>query len=332
MQNKEFEEKTIPFLMSGWITLGIALLALGLSINYCYQYVHGLSHGEDVSVLIILKYIAFGLVLPGILLVGNTTLNINEGKVYTFQGNYKGTLRKPGYWWVPFWWGVYSERDLSDKTLETKVLEITDADGNPIHIACQVFYREDNTAQASFAVSDTGSYLISATEKGLRHIASKHPLDTDHDDAQPTQAATEESGNNNTTKPTSLRGSMDETANELIQAMQEKFTNAGCIITDVAFSRLNYAPEIAQAMLQVQAAYQTGRARKKITESAVNIADETVKALQQKGVSFSDDQKANFVTALTVTLVSHQPVTPTVHVGGTMSGVNTPNSKVDDEE
>ena len=232
-------------------------------------------------------FVAFGL----------TLVNPNQSKVVVLFGNYKGTLRRHGFYWVnPF--SVRKAVSLRAHNFNSDKLKVNDLRGNPIEIGAVVVWRVRDTAQAAFDVENYESYVEVQTESALRHLASTHPYDSPHD------------------TETSLRGSSDSVNHELQQELEQRLQMAGIEVLEARLSHLAYAPEIAGAMLQRQQAEAIIDARTRIVEGAVGMVQMALEQLHAQGVvSLDEERKAQMVSNLLVVLCSERGTQPVVNAG-----------------
>ena len=184
---------------------------------------------------IVLMFTLVGIPFAVLVFLGLTLVNPNQSKVVVLFGNYKGTLKQHGFFWVnPF--SVRKPVSLRAHNFNSDKLKVNDLRGNPIEIGAVVVWRVRDTAQAAFDVENFESYVEVQTESALRHLASSHPYDAPHDEA------------------TSLRGSGDAIHEELKRELEQRLQMAGIEVLEARLSHLAYAPEIAGAMLQRQQA------------------------------------------------------------------------------
>jgi hypothetical protein len=237
--------------------------------------------------------------IPGtiLLLRGLVIVAPNQSRLVVLFGNYTGTLRDAGFFWInPF----ASRRVVSLRAhnFNSDKLKVNDLRGNPIEIGAVVVWRVRDTAQAAFDVEDFESYVHLQTESAIRHLASMHPYDSPHD------------------TEVSLRGS-----GEVINvAMQKELTTrlqmAGIEVLEVRLSHLAYAPEIAGAMLQRQQAEAILDARKRIVDGAVGMVHMALQQLKELGVvDLDEERKAQMVSNLLVVLCSERGTQPVVNAG-----------------
>jgi regulator of protease activity HflC (stomatin/prohibitin superfamily) len=232
-----------------------------------------------------------------LVLIGLTLVNPNQSKVVLLFGQYKGTIRKRGFWWCnPF--SVRRPVSLRIHNFNSETLKVNDLRGNPVEIAAVVVWRVHDTAQAAFDVEDYESYVSVQSESAIRTTASRHPYD-----------AAEEG-------QTSLRGDSDEVNAELRHQLTERLSLAGIEVLEVRISHLAYAPEIAGAMLRRQQAEAIIDARTRIVDGAVSMVELALHQLKIKNiVDLDEDRKAQMVSNLLVVLCSESETTPIVNAG-----------------
>jgi regulator of protease activity HflC (stomatin/prohibitin superfamily) len=251
---------------------------------------------------------------------GFIAIQPNEARVLLLFGNYIGTVKESGFYWVnPF----YSKKKVSlrirnfetgSTTLGEKKNEagaiiqaktrtsgrpskVNDRDGNPIDITAVVVWKVVNTAEAMFEVDDYEDYVSVQSEAALRVLASRHPYDS-HDNE------------------ISLRGSPEEVSEHLKTDIQDRLDKAGVEVVEARISHLAYAPEIAAAMLQRQQATAIIAARSKIVEGAVGMVKMALEHLKEDNiVDLDDERKAAMVSNLLVVLCSDRHAQPVVNTG-----------------
>lgn len=294
---------------SGWPILATCLIALPVIVSlFMNPAVFTISTAITLIVAIVISLFGFQAVPP------------NGARILLLFGNYKGTIRDSGFFWVnPF----YSKRKISlrIRNFETgsqiqhevrnqagqvitpasrtapKPSKVNDKDGNPIEIGAVVVWKVINTAEAVFEVDDYEDFVAVQSEAALRALASRHPYDND-DDA------------------VSLRGNPEEIADELRRDVQDRLEQAGVEVTEARISYLAYAQEIAAAMLQRQQAQAVVSARTRIVEGAVGMVQLALDQLSdQKIVELDDERRAQMVSNLLVVLCSDRHTQPVVNTG-----------------
>jgi regulator of protease activity HflC (stomatin/prohibitin superfamily) len=240
-------------------------------------------------------------VLLGLLLLvalnGFVIVQPNQAKVATFLGRYLGTIRRSGFWWInPL--TVRRNLSLRIRNLDTDVLKVNDANGNPIEISAVITWQVSDAAQASFDVEDYRGFVNIQAETAVRHVASVFPYDS-YEEGQE-----------------SLRGATDRVIATLQAELQERLLTAGVAVLDTRLRRLAYAPEIAADMLRRQQADAIVAARQRIVEGAVGMVDHALSSLSERDiVDLDEERKAAMVSNLMVVLVSDRGAQPVVNSG-----------------
>ena len=114
----------------------------------------------------------------------------------------------------------------------------------------------------------------------------------------------------------SLRGSSEVVAERIRAEIQEKVEDAGIEVIDARITYLAYAPEIAAVMLQRQQASAIIDARKMIVDGAVGMVEMALDRLNENHVvELDDERKAAMVSNLLVVLCGNHDAQPVVNSG-----------------
>lgn len=272
-----------------------------------------------------------GVVVFSIMCAGFHVINPNEAVVLTLFGQYYGTIKQEGFYFVnPFTSSmqpgtgkngglsvkleetpeisVSSKKKVSLKTmtLNNKQQKVNDALGNPIIIGAIVIWKVVNPTKALFNVDDYGTFLSIQCDSTIRNIARLYPYDL----------MDEEDDNSENSHEKTLRGSSQEIAESMKAELGKRVEEAGIVVEEIRITHLSYAEEIAAAMLQKQQAAAVIAARKKIVEGAVGMVDMAIEQLGEKEVVVLDEErKAAMVSNLLVVLCGHQEAQPIVNSG-----------------
>ncbi|KJS62470.1 SPFH domain-containing protein [Streptomyces rubellomurinus] len=232
-----------------------------------------------------------------LLMCGLTVVSPGEARVVQLLGRYRGTIRTAGMTWVnPF----TSRRRISTRIRnhETETTKVNDADGSPIEMAAVVVWQVEDTAMAVFEVDDYTDFVAIQTETAVRHIASSYPYDSHGEDRL------------------SLRDGADEVARQLSAEIAARVASAGVRVIESRITRLAYAPEVAQVMLQRQQAGAVVAARRLIVEGAVGMVEEALDRLAERDVvELDEERKAAMVSNLLVVLCGDRGTQPVVNTG-----------------
>ncbi len=224
-----------------------------------------------------------------------------EALVFVLFGQYHGTLRKPGFYWVnPFCstyngctWGSVS---LKTRTLENAKQKINDKLGNPIEIGIMVTWEIKDTAMAVFNVENYHSFLSAQCDSALRNIARQYPYDSPED-----------------SNVESLRNDSLEISEQLKNEIQNVVAIAGIRIINARITHLAYSTEIAAAMLQRQQASAVVEAKKAIVDGAIGIVEMALDKLEKnKNIVLDEKTKANMVNNLLVVLCGNKDSVPII--------------------
>lgn len=328
--NEEREAKK----SAGMPVLLLNLLAMFGSIGLCVYGGMTAAAGDSVAfgVILIVAGSLWSCLVGLIIFGGLRILKPNEALVLTFFGNYYGTLRGPGFFFVnPFvsaagpsfsvssattasapspqsasavamnavTTALNKKISLKAMTLNNDKQKVNDALGNPIIIGIVVIWKVVNTARAVFSVDNYTEYLSIQCDSALRNIVRLYPYD-----------ASDEQGEK------SLRGSSQEIAESLKKEIQSKVEVAGLEIVEARITHLSYAPEIAVPMLQKQHASALVAARQLIVEGAVGMVEMALAKLSERNiVQLDDERKAAMVSNLLVVLCGNKDAQPIVNSG-----------------
>ncbi len=332
LQESLIQEKELHPAKGGYMLL-LLLLELVLSVAAFIIGCILLDQSKNVigGVLLalgIVAFCAFFFLIPGLRIV-----NPNEALVLTFFGQYYGTIKKEGYYYVnPFATGFnpaakYSESiptgenlstskttnttsapgkkiSLKTQTLNNEKQKVNDVLGNPIIIAAVVIWKVTDPTKAVFNVENYKAFLSIQCDSTIRNIARLYPYDSidineDEDSAEKT-----------------LRGSSQEIAETMKTELQKKVLDAGLEIKEVRITHLSYAEEIAAAMLQRQQATAIIAARQKIVSGAVGMVKMAIDQLgEDEIVVLDEERKAAMVSNLLVVLCGNKDAQPIVNSG-----------------
>tara|TARA_A100000171_G_scaffold50389_1_gene61628 strand:+ start:601 stop:1452 length:852 start_codon:yes stop_codon:yes gene_type:complete len=233
-----------------------------------------------------------------IMLLGFFVINPNSSRVMVFFGDYRGTVKKNGFFWAnPF----YSKKKVSLRAynFDSERLKVNDKLGNPIMISVILVWQVKNTYKAMFEVNDYEHFVRVQSDAAVRKLGGSYAYDNFEDDGEIT-----------------LRSGMNEVNHDLEEELRERLAMAGIDVIEARIGYLAYAEEIASAMLQRQQATAIVAARQKIVEGAVGMVEMALDELNQKSiVELDEEKKAAMVSNLMVVLCSDRAVTPVVNTG-----------------
>ena len=330
------EEKILQTKKNGMVMLLLTLLGyVVFTALFVYSLIlldTSLFPGILLMVLSILYWVA------GIFLFcGLKVLKPQEALVLTLFGDYIGTLKGQGFYWVnPFCTAVnpaagtklsqsgdvdggakaaaQAQAQPSSKKISLKMMtlnnsrqKINDCLGNPVEIGIAVIWRVTDTAKAVFNVDNYKEYLSLQCDSALRNVVRIYPYDV---------APNVDTTGDGVADEGSLRGSSEVVAKRIQGEIQKNVTAAGIEIIEARITYLAYAPEIAAVMLQRQQASAIIDARKMIVDGAVGMVEMALDRLSEnKVVELDDERKAAMVSNLLVVLCGNRDAQPIVNSG-----------------
>ena len=339
------EEKILQTQKNGMVMLLLTLLGyVVFTALFVYSLIlldTSLFPGILLMVLSILYWVA------GIFLFcGLKVLKPQEALVLTLFGDYIGTLKGQGFYWVnPFCTAVNpaagtklsqsgdvnsgetgmaallkagnssaqtaesASKKISLKmmTLNNSRQKINDCLGNPVEIGIAVIWRVTDTAKAVFNVDNYKEYLSLQCDSALRNVVRVYPYDV---------APNVDTTGDGVADEGSLRGSSEVVAARIRDEIQKNVEQAGIEVVEARITYLAYAPEIAAVMLQRQQASAIIDARKMIVDGAVGMVEMALDRLSEnKVVELDDERKAAMVSNLLVVLCGNRDAQPIVNSG-----------------
>ena len=236
----------------------------------------------------------FILISPGLVVV-----NPNESRVLVLFGDYRGTIKKNGFFWVnPFF--VKKKISLRARNFDSKPIKVNDKVGNPIMIGLVLVWKVEDTYKAAFAVDEYENFVVVQSEAALRKLAGTYPYDNFEDESA----------------EVTLRSAGDTVNHQLEKEIAERLEIAGIHVIEARINYIAYASEIAGAMLRRQQASAVVAARSKIVEGAVGMVEMALNQLAgKKIVDLDEEKKAAMVSNLMVVLCSDESARPVVNAG-----------------
>ena len=331
------EEKALTAKKSGFSMLLLCLIVFASGAALFVYAIGHLERGENALGGFLLVVTILGYIAGFIALAGFKVLKPQEALVLTLFGQYAGTLREPGFYWVcPFCTAVnpaagtklsqsgdvdggakaaaQAQAQSSSKKISLKMMtlnnsrqKINDCLGNPVEIGIAVIWRVTDTAKAVFNVDNYKEYLSLQCDSALRNVVRVYPYDV---------APNVDTTGDGVADEGSLRGSSEVVAARIRDEIQKNVAEAGIEVVEARITYLAYAPEIAAVMLQRQQASAIIDARKMIVDGAVGMVEMALDRLSEnKVVELDDERKAAMVSNLMVVLCGNRDAQPIVNSG-----------------
>ncbi|MFJ6697911.1 SPFH domain-containing protein [Streptomyces sp. NPDC091272] len=227
-----------------------------------------------------------GLVAVGLCAFGGLARG-REGQVsvLTLFGAYRGSVRRTGLVWLS---PLLARRrvDVTLKHWRSEPMPVVDRDGIALRAVVLVVWRVVDTARATFSVDDHASCLRGQVEAALARVASQHPVD----------AAGAGAGGTRTLRDTAAVG------DALTRQVAARVAAAGIEVFSVQPVRIDYAPEVAEAMNRRKFAALDAQERDLALANVVDAVEDTVRRLTVRGLLGEPDdyERRALVRELTV--------------------------------
>ena len=233
------------------------------------------------------------LLMPGFFFV-----NPNGSRVLVLFGDYKGTVKANGFFWVnPFF--TKKSISLRVRNFDSEKIKVNDKVGNPIQIGVILVWQVRDTFKAAFEVDSYENFVRIQSDAAVRKLAGQYPYDNFDTDAEMT-----------------LRSGHEDVNAALEENLRNRLDIAGIHVIEARIGYLAYAQEIAGAMLRRQQATAVVAARFKIVEGAVSMVQMALDHLaKDKIVELDEERKAAMVSNLMVVLCGDKDVSPVVNTG-----------------
>lgn len=262
------------------LLISAALIAFGFSSN---------NNVLGIALIPLLIIITKGLIV----------VSPNSSKVLLLFGDYKGSVKQNGFFWIN---PLYTRTSLSlrARNFESEKIKVNDKMGNPIMISVILVWKVKDTFKATFEVDNYENFIRIQTDSAVRKLAGSFPYDHFEDEKATVTLST----------------NFDDVNKALEREVTERLEIAGIEVVESRIGYLAYAPEIAHSMLRRQQASAVVAARHKIVEGAVGMVESALKLLADKEIiEFDEDRKAAMVSNLMVVLCGDSETKPVINTG-----------------
>lgn len=233
-----------------------------------------------------------------VLMPGFFFLNPNSSVVLVLFGDYKGTVKESGFFWVN---PLFARKSISlrARNFDSEKIKVNDKVGNPIQIGVILVWQVKDTYKAAFEVDNFENFVRIQSDAAVRTLAGMYPYDNFDTEAEMT-----------------LRSGHGEVNHALEETLRNRLDIAGIYVIEARIGYLAYAPEIAGAMLRRQQATAVVAARFKIVEGAVSMVQMALEHLKTNNIiDLDEERKAAMVSNLMVVLCGDKDVSPVVNTG-----------------
>lgn len=268
---------------------GYAMLAI-FFLTFCFSLFGLIAMRHPIFI--------FPLVLSLILAPGFFFINPNSSVVLVLFGDYKGTAKSNGFFWVN---PLFAKKPISlrARNFDSEKIKVNDKVGNPIQIGVILVWQVKDTFKAAFEVDNYENFVRIQSDSAVRTLAGEFAYDNFDSDEELT-----------------LRSGHTAVNHALEENLRKRLDIAGIHVIEARIGYLAYAPEIAGAMLRRQQATAVVAARHKIVEGAVSMVHMALEQLSKHNiVDLDEERKAAMVSNLMVVLCADKDVSPVVNTG-----------------
>mmetsp|Transcript_12435 Transcript_12435/g.20373 ORF Transcript_12435/g.20373 Transcript_12435/m.20373 type:complete len:281 (+) Transcript_12435:105-947(+) len=214
----------------------------------------------------------------------------NQHQAVTHCGKLTGVLTEPGLHCI---WGCGDRKNVSVMQQVTEVptggnLKVVDRKGSPLIVSAILNYRVVDARKALYAVKDFNDYVQKNASATLKHCVATHTYDE-------------------------LKTDVDNVNRNMLEQIAPIMSKAGIQVASMVLNEMNYATEVASAMLKKQQAGALIEARELIVEGAVKIAQDAIRKLEEGGtVRMEPADKVKIVTNLLTVTCGEKDAQPTI--------------------
>lgn len=271
--------------LNGYLVVVVLLVLTALAL---YSFI------SNNMMLGVASFLIFVLLIKGFIVVSP-----NSSKVLLLFGDYKGSVKQSGFFWInPLY--NWTSLSLRARNFESEKIKVNDKMGNPIMISVILVWKVKDSFKATFEVDNYENFIRIQTDSAVRKLAGSFPYDHFEDERATVTLST----------------NFDDVNKALEREVTERLEIAGIEVVESRIGYLAYAPEIAHSMLRRQQASAVVAARHKIVEGAVGMVESALKLLADKEIiEFDEDRKASMVSNLMVVLCGDSETKPIINTG-----------------
>ena len=205
-------------------------------------------------------------------LCGLFTVGPRETILILHNGRLTKTEREPGCHWAAACCRSMRAVTNQDIVWNMPMLKMVDKTGVPIMVSAIVVYRIVDAKKAALDIDDYRNFVESLATASLKQVVQAYTYDE-------------------------LKVEARQVTDQVVRELQSRVIVAGAQVDSITLNELNYAPEIASAMLKKQQAAALIEARHLIAEGAVQISLDSVARLEGK-LALEREEKVRIVTNL----------------------------------
>lgn len=167
--------------------------------------------------------------------------------------------------------------------------KILDKNGCPLIVSAVVTYRFTDVVKASLDVNNATAYVRNQASASIKLVVGRFTYEE-------------------------LKTEGEKISSDIIKELQPRVDITGAVVSNVALNELNYAPEVAVAMLKKQQAAALIEARHLVVQGAIEICTQTVQTIEESGVKLAPHEKVAIITNLLTITAGDKDPTPVISI------------------
>jgi len=221
-------------------------------------------------------------------LCGMYTVGPRETILTLHNGRLTGIESQPGCHWAAACCRSMRAVTTQDIVWNMPLLKMLDIKGVPIQVSAILVYRVVDAKKAALDIDDYNSFVRSLSTAALKQVVQRYTYDE-------------------------LKVEARAISEQIVAELQTRVVVAGAQVDSMTLNELNYAPEIASAMLKKQQAGALIEARELISEGAVQISLDAVQKLEAGGrIQLTNEDKVKVVTNLLTICCGEENAKPVI--------------------
>mgnify|MGYP004447834237 FL=1 len=269
-ETNKIEEK-ITKLCPGNVALIRIFISLGLCLIFFFLILFFLFTYEMVFLLAILPIDILCIIVTLAFLCHLQTINPNEALVLTYYGQYIGSVKESGLFWIKPCTTI-NKVSLKSTQFNGNMIKVNDKKGSPVKLGCVAVWKIRDTAKVIFGVNNYDNFVSTQTESAVRFVGCKYPYES-LDESEP-----------------SLKAGSEEINQILNLELERRVKIAGIEIEDARITEISYGDEIAAVMLEKQTSEIKVLAKERLALGAVDVIEKSIKEIENRNVCQLNNQ------------------------------------------
>ncbi|GBG28443.1 Band 7 protein CG42540 [Hondaea fermentalgiana] len=229
------------------------------------------------------------LAFPCTIINGWWVLNPREESISLHFGKLTGHYETPGCHFTNPCGLEMLKVSTSQISVVLNTQRVLDADANPVVVSAVLNYRVVDAAKALLNVERPNAFVETQAAAVVKEVVSRFTYDE-------------------------LKTQTADINRRCREALQPRVDIAGALVQTCALNELNYAQEIASAMLKKQQARAVVEARNLLVQGAVEISNDAVERLENAQVRMDSHERARLISNLVLVTSGDVTASPVLNL------------------